>query len=90
MGAIARLRASAPAEKNVGGLERAARLSLGVALFVLAAGIVGGYGSASVGDPTLRSVLAGVGLLVGARLLWTGLTQKCRLNRRLDRNSYRP
>lgn len=89
MDAIGRLRASAPAEKNVGGLERVARLGLGVALLVLAVGVVVGYGSGAVGNPTLRVVLAGVALLVGARLLWTGLTQKCRLNRRVGRNSYR-
>lgn len=88
MDAIGRLRASAPAEKNVGGLERVARLGLGVALLVLAVGVVG-YGSGAVGNPTLRVILAGVALLVGARLLWTALTQKCRLNRRVGRNSYR-
>ena len=59
-------------DKNVGGLDRIARLVLG-GLLVLAA--LAGY----VGALELGLTVAGLAVVVGAVLLVTGTTQRCPL-----------
>ena len=59
-----------PSRKNVGGLDRAARLVLGPVLLVVAAAEL--LGAIAIGTIGLA-----VSLVVGAILTVTGLTQKC-------------
>lgn len=75
-------------EKNVGGTERLLRLGVGATLVALSLALVVGLAATSV-DPFARLGGAAVALLAGSRLVWTGYTQKCYLNRRLGRNSCR-
>lgn len=75
-------------EKNVGGIERIARLVGGFILVVVGVGVYTGVPQLAVGS-TVRTAIVIAAVLAGARLLWTGTTQKCRLNRRLGRNTYR-
>lgn len=60
-------------KRNVGGLDRTARIAIGT-LGVLA-GII-----AFAGYLALGTVVAGVALVVGVILLVTGTTQKCPIN----------
>lgn len=60
-------------KRNVGGIDRTARIVIGT-LAVLA-GI-----TAFAGYLALGSVLGGVALVVGVILLVTGTTQKCPIN----------
>jgi hypothetical protein len=60
-------------KRNVGGLDRTARIAIGT-LAVLA-GII-----AFAGYLALGTVVAGVALVVGVILLVTGTTQKCPIN----------
>ena len=74
--------------KNVGGMDRMARLVFGPLLVV--AGIAGYAGVLVLAFGPLPQALTSVFLLgVGAILLVTGLTQKCPLNRVLGFNTYR-
>lgn len=83
MSVIERVRASAPAERNIGGTERVARLTIGAILTLVGLAMIAGLRPAG----TAGLVATAVVLLVGARLLWTGYTCKCRLKRRLARRS---
>ncbi|MDS0243813.1 MULTISPECIES: DUF2892 domain-containing protein [unclassified Haloferax] len=60
-------------ERNVGGLDRTARLIIGVVL-----ALVGG--AALLGYWTVGTVIGAIVLLIGAILLVTGTTQKCPIN----------
>jgi NhaP-type Na+/H+ or K+/H+ antiporter len=60
-------------EKNVGGLDRTARLIIGVMLGL------GGV-AALLGYWAVGAVIGAVSLLIGAILLVTGTTQKCPIN----------
>ena len=60
-------------EKNVGGLDRTARLIIGVV--VALAG-----GAALLGYWTVGTVVGAIALFIGAILLVTGTTQKCPIN----------
>lgn len=68
-------------DKNVGGLDRTARLVIG-ALLVLA--FVASY----VGYVQLGLTVGLAGLLVGAILLVTGTAQKCPINQAAGINTY--
>lgn len=81
MSVIERVRASAPRERNVSGAERVARLTVGAILTLVGFAMVAGLRPAGTAGLAATVVV----LLVGARLLWTGYTCKCRLKRRLAR-----
>lgn len=81
MSVIERVRASAPGERNVGGTERVARLTVGAGLALVGLAMLAGLRPAG----TAGLVATAAALLVGARLVWTGYTCKCRLKRRLAR-----
>lgn len=67
-------------ERNVGGLDRTARLAIGPILALV--------GVLVLADVVAASALVGGGLLlVGAVLLVTGLTQMCIINRLLGVNT---
>jgi len=59
--------------KNVGGIDRIARIVIGVLAVVAGAAIVGGVWELGV-------VVGAVALVIGAILFVTGTTQKCPLN----------
>lgn len=83
-----RLRPTAPAEKNVGGRERLVRAILGPALLVVGlATFVGGF-SPGAGVPVIAVGLLAV--VAGSRMTITARTQKCYMNERIGRNTYRP
>ena len=88
MEAFDRLRNAAPEEKNVGGAERVLRGTLGPSLAGLGAAILAGVVSPAPG--ATGSVLGVLLALAGIRMTQTALTQKCYLNERLGRSSYRP
>lgn len=75
-------------KKNVGGVDRAARLVIGPVL--LLAGVAGYVGlfSLAVG-PLPQALTAVIAFLVGTILLVTGLIQRCPLNRLLKLDTYR-
>ena len=60
-------------ERNVGGIDRIARIAIGV--LAVAAGLAALAGLWEIGV-----VVAGVAILVGIILLVTGTTQKCPIN----------
>lgn len=60
-------------EKNVGGIDRAGRIVIGVILAIAGIAAFGGYWS-------VGAVIGGLALFVAAILLVTGSTQKCPLN----------
>jgi hypothetical protein len=60
-------------ETNVGGIDRAGRLVIGVILAIAGIAAFGGYWGAG-------AVIGGLALVVAAILLVTGATQKCPLN----------
>lgn len=62
-------------EKNVGYMDRVARLVIGIA--VLIGGIYGYF-------ENLNMVSVAVALLVGAILIFTGITQSCAIYRLAD------
>lgn len=72
----------------MGGTERLLRFGIGATLVALGLALAAGLAAAGV-DPPARLGGAAVALLAGSRLVWTGYTQKCYLNRRLGRNSCR-
>lgn len=75
-------------EKNVGGIDRIARLVLGpVLILVGAVGLYGVEGFALVG--TLGIVLGALAILVGLVFTVTGATQKCVLHEVLGIDTYR-
>lgn len=74
-------------EKNVGGAERALRLGIGSVLLLTGTVLLLGLLPVEL-DPFPRAGASVLAVLAGSRLLWTGYTQKCYLNRRLGRNSY--
>ncbi|MFC7044980.1 DUF2892 domain-containing protein [Halobacteriaceae archaeon GCM10025711] len=69
-------------EKNVGGVDRTARLLLGSVLLLVGLAAFAGYGLGTTGGV--------ITLLVGAVLLFTGTTQKCVINSVLGINTNRP
>lgn len=69
-------------EKNVGGIDRTARLIIGVVL--VAAGAAGLLGYLPVLG-VLGGVVAGI---IGLVLLGTAVTRKCMINDLLDKNTY--
>ena len=72
--------------RNVGGLDRGARVVVGIALALASMGIVvlGG----DLGQ-TLQLVAAAVALLLAAILLATAGSRKCPINSALGRDTYR-
>lgn len=64
-------------ERNVGGLDRTARLAVGIVLVLASAMAFAGYWAVGV-------VVGVVALLVGAILLLTGTTRKCPVNQVAD------
>lgn len=60
-------------EKNVGGIDRTARLVIGALL------VIGGV-AAFAGYTTWGATIAGAAIVVGAILFVTGTTQKCPIN----------
>ena len=74
-------------EKNVGGLDRIARLVLGPALLLLGVAALAGLFTLAAGTTGL--VVAGLLLVVGAVLTVTALTQKCPLNSLIGLNTFR-
>lgn len=67
-------------EKNVGGLDRTARLVIGAILVLAAIAIYTGY-------LALGAIAALVAVVVGAILLITGATQQCPINRAIGRDT---
>lgn len=83
-----RLRPTPPAEKNVGGRERLVRAILGPALLVVGlATLLGGFTSVG-GVPAI--VVGLLAVVAGSRMTITARTQKCYMNERIGRNTYRP
>lgn len=75
-------------KKNVGGMDRIARLVIGPVLVL--AGIAGYAGFLALAVGPLPQALASVLVfLVGAILLVTGLVQKCPINQLIGLNTYR-
>jgi ABC-type transport system involved in cytochrome bd biosynthesis fused ATPase/permease subunit len=66
-------------EKNVGGLDRKARLVLGPILVAVGVAIVTGYFNIGLAG-TLGLVVTAVILVAGAIFVITGTTQKCPAN----------
>ena len=60
-------------EKNVGGIDRTARLVIGALLVIGGAAALAGY-------TTWGATIAGAAIVVGAILFVTGTTQKCPIN----------
>ncbi|MFC7028356.1 DUF2892 domain-containing protein [Halomicroarcula sp. GCM10025324] len=73
-------------EKNVGGLDRIARLVLGPALLLVGVAALAGLFTLAAGTTGL--VVAGLLLVVGAVLTVTALTQKCPLNSLIGLDTY--
>lgn len=73
-------------ERNVGGLDRTARIVLGVLLGVVSIGVVVFGGGLSFQTLVFASAVA---LLLGAFLLVTAGTETCPVNSALGRNTYR-
>ena len=67
------------AERNVGGLDRIARVGVGAVLAVV--------GFSLVAAGTTPVYYGGVVLLVAVALLTTAATQRCLVNQALDRNT---
>ncbi|SEO45532.1 Protein of unknown function [Halogranum amylolyticum] len=75
-------------KKNVGGMDRTARLIVGPLLVLT--GIAGYAGMLALAVGPLPQALTSVAVfLIGTILLVTGLVQKCPLNRVLGVNTYR-
>jgi hypothetical protein len=72
-------------EKNVGGIDRIARLVFGPILLVVGAAAIAGVGISV--SSTLGLAVAGLALLVGVVFTVTGLTQKCILNELIGLNT---
>ncbi|MDX1747838.1 MAG: DUF2892 domain-containing protein [Halobacteriales archaeon] len=69
-------------EKNVGGLDRTARLVIGGLLLVGAVVAFAGY-------TTWGVTVAAAALVVGAILLVTGATQKCPIHQAVGINTFK-
>ncbi len=69
-------------DKNVGGTDRIGRIIVGIILVL--AGLV-----AVFVNPFVGSVIAIVGIIIGAILFITGLTQKCPINQTTGINTYK-
>jgi hypothetical protein len=75
-------------KKNVGGMDRIARLVIGPILVL--AGVAGYAGLLVLAvGPLPQALTSVIVFLVGVILLVTGLVQKCPLNRVLGFNTYR-
>jgi hypothetical protein len=74
-------------QKNVGGIDRIARLVLGPVLLVV--GVAAITGLLTIAAGTTGLVVAALLLVVGAVLTVTGLTQKCPLNSLIGLNTFR-
>jgi hypothetical protein len=74
-------------QKNVGGIDRIARLVLGPVLLVVGVAAIAGLLTIAAGTTGL--VVAALLLVVGAVFTVTGLTQKCPLNSILGLNTFR-
>lgn len=75
-------------KKNVGGMDRLARLVIGAILVVVALAGYAGVFVLAVG-PLPQALTAVVVFLVGAILLVTGLVQTCPINGLLGLNTHR-
>ena len=73
-------------EKNVGGNDQLVRLVVGPLLVVVGAAALAGPFAITAG--VLGLAVAGVLLLVGVILTYTGYTQRCFLNSTLGKNTY--
>ena len=71
-------------EKNVGGVDRTARLVIGAVLAV--AGIAAATGTIEIAS---AAIVGGVAILIGAILLVTGTTRKCPINQAAGINTNR-
>lgn len=60
-------------DKNVGGIDRAGRIVIGVVLAIAGIAAFAGYWEAT-------AIVGGAALVVGAILFVTGTTQKCPIN----------
>lgn len=75
-------------QKNVGGLDRIARLILGPVLVL--AGVAGYAGLVTLAvGPVPQALASALVVLVGAILVVTGAVQRCPINRLLGVNTYR-
>lgn len=72
--------------RNVGGMDRTARLIVGPILAVV--GIAAIAGLLSIGEGLAATVVALLLLVVGTVLLVTGGVQKCPINEAAGRNTY--
>lgn len=87
MSAKERLREVRAGKKNVGGVERLVRGTLGPTLIVV--GIVSIAGFVRFAPGTLGLVLSVVITLAGARMTQTAITQRCYVNAIIGRDSCR-
>lgn len=76
-------------QKNVGGMDRIARLVLGPVLVVVGVAGYAGMVALAVG-PVPQALASVLVFLVGAILAVTGYVQVCPINRVLGLNTYRP
>ena len=76
-------------QKNVGGMDRIARLVVGPVLILVGIAGYAGLLALAVG-PVPQALVSVIVLLVGAVLLVTGLVQRCPLNRLLRFDTYSP
>lgn len=83
----ARLQAVKDGEKNVGGVERLLRGTVGPALVLL--GVAAFAGLVSLAGGVVGLALAGLSVLAGARMTQTAFTQRCYMNAVIGRNSCR-
>lgn len=82
-----RLQAVKDGEKNVGGVERLLRGTVGPALVLL--GVAAFAGLVSLAGGVAGLALAGLSVLAGVRMTQTALTQRCYMNAVIGRNSCR-
>lgn len=60
-------------DKNVGGIDRTARIVIGVVAAIAGVAALAGYWA-------VGAVIGGIALVIGVILLATGTTQKCPIN----------
>lgn len=84
---VERFRQARQTDRNVGGVERLLRGTVGPIL--VAIGVAGLAGVVELAAGTLGLGLAVVALLAGARMTQTALTQRCYMNAMLGRDTYR-
>lgn len=82
-----RLREVKAGKKNVGGVERILRGTVGPALFLV--GIAALVGILTLAGGVLGTVIGVVLVLAGLRMTQTAFTQRCYMNALIGRNSCR-